>query len=170
MIDATIRIIDGVLNAIGRAVALLILAMIALIVAEMIMRGGFGHPSPWAHELSTWMQTAFVFLGGPYALINGKFARVDALYAAMSPRTKAIVDSVFSTVLMAAFVGVLFWLGGKFFLKSFAMSEVSATGNWAGPVWAAKLMMPTGAALLAIGWVSHILRLWRDALRGSPSA
>ncbi len=164
MLNATIRIIDGVLSAIGRAASLLILATIALVVLEMILRGGFGYSTPWAHELSTWLLTAIVFLGGPYALIRGKFVRVDVIYATMSPRTKAIVDSVFSTALMAAFVSVLFFLGGKLFLSSYAMNEVSATGSWNGPVWAAKLMMPVGTALLAVGWLSHILRLWRDAL------
>lgn len=165
MRDSMIRIIDGLLGAIGRGVSLLVPAMIVLIVLEMVLRGGFNRPTPWAHELSGWLLTIFVFLGGPYALIRGKFVRVDVVYGQMSPRSRLLVDTFVSTLLVVVFVGVLFWLGGKFFLTSYGVGEVSATGNWRGPVWAAKLMVPLGSLLLLLGWLSHLLHLWQDAAR-----
>jgi len=158
-----IRIIDGLLGGIGRAVALLVPVMIVLIVLEMVLRGGFNRPTSWAHELSGWLLTVFVFLGGPYALIRGNFVRVDVVFRQISPRAQLLIDTFVSTLLMAAFTGVLLWLGVNFFLSSYAVGEVSATGSWSGPVWAAKLMVPLGSLLLLLGWLSHLLHLWQDA-------
>lgn len=170
MRDSMIRVIDGLLGAIGRAVSLLVPVMIVLIVLEMVLRGGFNRPTPWAHELSGWLLTIFVFLGGPYALIRGKFVRVDVVHGQMSPRTRLLVDTFVSTLLVVVFAGVLFWLGGKFFLTSYGVGEVSATGNWRGPVWAAKLMVPLGSLLLLLGWLSHLLHLWQDAAHSAAGS
>jgi len=158
-----IRIIDGLLGGIGRAVALLVPVMIVLIVLEMVLRGGFNRPTSWAHELSGWLLTVFVFLGGPYALIRGNFVRVDVVFRQISPRARLLIDTFVSTLLMVAFTGVLLQLGVNFFLSSYAVGEVSATGSWSGPVWAAKLMVPLGSLLLLLGWLSHLLHLWQDA-------
>lgn len=164
MLHGTIRVIERILELIGKAVALLVLVVTGLIVYEMTARGVFGTSSPWAHELSTWLLTAFVFLGGPWALTKGQFVRVDVLHATMSPKTKAVIDTVVSSVLFALFAGVLVWFGSKFALTSFGVGERSATGGWGGPVWVAKALVPIGSTLLCLAWLAHVLRLWRDAL------
>ena len=165
-----IRAIDALLAAVGGFAALLVLGIIALIVLEMFSRTVLGISLAWAHEASTWLLTAFVFLGGPYALIRGRFVRVDVIHARMSPRAKAIVDTTFSTVLMLALVITLFWLGGRFFLSSWAVGETSASGSWAGPVWLTKAMMPIGAALLVLAWMGHLLKLWSDEPQASSAS
>ncbi len=168
MLDALTRAIDRVLSAIGRSVALLVLVIIVLITTEMVSRGLLGASLPWVHDLCAWLLTILIMIGGPYALLQGKFVRVDIVFAQLSPRNKAIVDTVFSTTLLALFVWVLVSKGGDFFLSSFSMSERSATGSWDGPVWVAKMMVPLGGSMLGLAWFAHIVRSWRDATR-SPS-
>ncbi len=170
MLDRVVRILDGALTAIGRGVSFLVLAMIGLIGFEMIARGAFGQPSAWAHELSTWLLTALIFLGGPYALLRGNFVRVDVVFGGLGPRAKALVDTFCSSLFAAVFIGVLIWMGGDFFASSFAMGERSATGGWGGPVWAAKLLVPLGGVLLGLAWLGHVLRLWRDVLDPDAAA
>lgn len=170
MLDALTRALDRALSAIGRAVALLVLVMIALITAEMFSRGLLGVSLPWVQDLSVWLLTVLVMIGGPYALLRGQFVRVDIVYARLSPTKRALVDTVFSTGLLALFVWVLVSKGGDFFLSSFAMNERSATGSWDGPVWAAKLMVPVGGALLGLAWFVHIVRAWLDACAPPPEA
>ncbi len=163
MLDALTRALDRVLSAVGRAVAVLVLAMIALITVEMLSRGLLRVSLPWVQDLSVWLLTILIMIGGPYALLRGQFVRVDIVYARLSLKNKALVDTVFSTVLLVLFVWVLVSKGGDFFLSSFAMNERSATGSWNGPVWAAKLMVPVGGALLGLAWFVHIVRIWLDA-------
>jgi len=169
MLDALTRTIDGILGAIGRFVSLFVLGMMALIIFEMAARGLFSQSLPWTQEISTWLLTAFVMIGGPYALLRGQFVRVDLVFARLSPRNRAIVDTVLSTTLLALFVGVLVWRGGDFFLSSYSMNERSATGSWAGPVWIPKLMIPVGGAMLGLAWLSHLLHLWRDPPSETPA-
>ena len=159
--------IDQVLELIGKAIAMLIFLMIGVIVFEMIARGLFDMPTSWAHELSSWLLTLFILLGGPWALAKGQFVRVDVFHAQMSPKTKALVDTFISTILFALFVAVLIWLGGKFAISSFLIGERSATGGWAGPVWVPKFAIPLGAVLLSFAWISHLIRLWEAVVDGT---
>ncbi|HYG41420.1 MAG TPA: TRAP transporter small permease subunit [Bordetella sp.] len=169
MLDALTRAIDGVLGAIGRFVSLFVLGMMALILFEMVARGVFSQSLPWTQEISTWLLTIFVMIGGPYALLRGQFVRVDVIFARLSHRNRAIVDTFLSTTLLVLFVGVLVWRGGDFFLSSYAMNEQSATGSWGGPVWIPKLMIPVGGAMLGLAWLSHLLHLWRDPPPEAPA-
>lgn len=177
MLDTLARGIDRTLSIIGRVVALGVLAMIALITAEMFSRGVLGISLPWVQDLCAWLLTALIMLGGPYALLRGQFVRVDIVFARLSVKGKAIVDSLFTTVLLAIFIWVLVVKGGDFFLSSFAMDERSATGSWNGPVWVAKFMVPFGGALLGFAWFAYLVRIWREVNQpveavddsGSPS-
>jgi len=166
MLDSTVRFLDSLLTVIGKSVALLVLGMGGLICLEMVSRGAFGISQPWTHEMSTWLLTTFIFLGGPYALLRGHFVRVDVVFGRLSPRSQALMDTTVSTALAALFIGVLIWRGGELFLSSYAMNERSATGSWGGPVWVAKLMVPAGSCLLALAWLTHILKAWQKALKG----
>jgi len=160
MLDTLARAIDRTLQWLGRVVALTVLGMIALITVEMFSRGVLNISLPWVQDLCAWLLTALIMLGGPYALLRGQFVRVDIVFARMSPRNKAIVDSIFTTVLLALFIWVLVTKGGDFFLSSFAMNERSATGSWGGPVWVAKLMVPLGGVLLGFAWFAYLVRIW----------
>lgn len=161
MLRRTVAVIDAVIAGLGKLVALLILAIIAIMIAEMISRDLFSVSMSWAGELSSWLLVAMIFLGGPWALARGNFVRVDAVFDRFGPRTKALVDTVISSVLFALFCGVLIKFGGDFALKSFAMGERSATGGWGGPVWAAKALVPIGAIFLAFAWLSHLYHAWQ---------
>lgn len=164
MLHTLAQIIERALSTIGRAVALLVLLMIALITIEMFARGVMGISFPWVQDLSNWLLTILIMIGGPYALLQGRFVRVDILFARLSPKQKAIVDTIFSTTLMSLFVWVLVAKGSDFFLSSYSMGERSATGAWDGPVWLAKLMIPLGGTLLAVAWLAHLIRSWHEAV------
>src|SRR5690606_17218831 len=107
MLDTLTRTIDRAISTIGRAVALLVLVMIALIVTEMFSRGVLGYSLPWVQDLCAWLLTILIMIGGPYALLRGQFVRVDIVFARLSPKNKALVDTLFSTALIALFVWVL---------------------------------------------------------------
>ncbi len=164
MLNAIIRRLEALLTGLGQLVSLLVLGMATLICLELFSRGLFQTSQPWVQDLSSWLLTVFIYLGGPYALLRGNFVRVDVIFGRLTPRTQAVIDTVFSTTLAALFIGVLIWRGGEFFLNSYAMGERSATGSWGGPVWVAKSMVPIGGALLLLAWVLHVLKAWQQVL------
>ena len=152
----------------GKFAAYLVLAILATIVAEIVYRAVVGRSLGFAEDLASWLLVAVVFLGGPYAVQQAKFVRVDAAFEHYSPLWKALVDTVVSTLLLAVFLYAMIKLGFDFAHKSYVQGEVSATGAWNGPVWVPKSLVPIGCTLLALAWVSHILKSWRD--RNAPPA
>lgn len=151
-------IVEAVNTAIGKAVSLLIFAMIGVIAVEVVGRYFFNAPTPWAHDVSSWLQVVYVFLGGAFALHRGYMVRVDILYTNFPPRVQAAVDLSVSTVLFGCFAYVMLWKGGRMGLQSFNMGETSATGVWDGPVWPFKLMVPLGVALVTLAWTSLMMQ------------
>jgi TRAP-type mannitol/chloroaromatic compound transport system permease small subunit len=150
--------VDAFSIAIGRVLALLIFAMIAIIALEVVSRYFFNRPTAWAQDVSSWLQVAYIFLGAPFALERGYFVRVDILYGRFSPRLRAIIDLTVSTVLFACFAAVLIVDGLDFALTSYRIGETSPTGIWAGPVYPAKFMVPIGMILLSLVWITQICR------------
>lgn len=156
--------LESFLSVIGRAIAYLVLFMAALVCFELVSRWFFSTSQPWVHDVSAWLLTAFVFLGGPYALLRGAFVRVDVLYGALRPRVQLWLDTVVSTLLVLLFLYVLIGYGKDFFMSSFKMNERSATGSWGGPVWVAKMFVPMGGFLLLLAWITHLLKSWQKHL------
>lgn len=73
--------IDAVNAAIGKTVAYLVYFIMAIIVYEIIMRSFFNHPTKWVHDMSSWAQVFYVFLGGA-----GPFRRVISFASTYSIR------------------------------------------------------------------------------------
>lgn len=161
MIERAIRLIDAAVAGIGKAAAFLVLAILAIIIIEMVARGAFGSSQPWANDVTSWLLAALIFLGGPWALANGYFVRVDALFVRFGWRTRALIDTLVSTALFILFCGTLLYFGWAFFARSLAIFETSASGSWGGPIWLAKGLLPLGALLLALAWISHLYHIWQ---------
>jgi TRAP-type mannitol/chloroaromatic compound transport system permease small subunit len=151
-----VALVHGLNAAIGRAVSLFIYVMIFVIMYETLARYFFNAPTAWAHDVSGWLQVAYVFLGGAYALQKGYLVRVDVLYASLSPRAQATIDLTASTVMFVCFATVMIWKGSTLALQSFAMGETSSTGVWRGPVYPAKFMVPIGMGLLCLAWLARM--------------
>ena len=155
----TIEAVEGALNRLGKLVSYLVFAMTGVIMFEIVSRYAFNAPTVWGQDVSGWLEVTYVFLGGAYALQNDHFVRVDLFFDRMPEKVQAIIDLTVTTVLFAAFLWVMIGLGWGLAMQSFAMNETSMAGDWGGPVWPAKFMVPVGAALLGLAWLCRICRL-----------
>ncbi len=162
------EIVETVNTATGKAVSLLIFAMIAVIMVETVGRYFFNAPTPWAHDVSSWFQVVYVFLGGAFALHRGYMVRVDILFMNFPPRVQAAVDLFVTTLLFGCFAAVMLWMGTRMGVQSFDMGETSSTGVWDGPVWPAKWMVPLGFALVTLAWINHVLQQAVRLIRPDP--
>ena len=150
--------IDAVNAKIGLVTAYLVYFMMAMIGFEVFMRTVFDNPTTWVHDMSSWTQVFYIFLGGAWALQKGYLVRVDVAYQSFPVRVQAFIDLFITSVLMALFAWVMITKGLDFGIRSFQTGEISANGTWNGPVWPAKLIIPIGMVLLTLAWTARAIR------------
>lgn len=167
--QALVGWIDALCAWLGHAVSYLVFGMIGVIMFEVVSRYFFNAPTFWSQDVSGWLQVAYVFLGGAYALQKGYFVRVDMLYERVPPKGQALIDLTLSTVLFVCFAAVMMTRGWDLAHQSWDMGETSATGGWNGRVWPAKFLVPIGMGLVALAWFAHLVRRVR-VLRGTEDA
>ncbi len=126
---------------------------------EVIARFAFNSPTNWLHESMFLMYGMQYMLAGAYAYQCDQHVRVDVFYVKFSTRGKAIAD-IITSVFFFIFVFTLFFTSWRFAMDSFnpgGTGEVSFT-EWGVQYWPVKLMMPIGAALLALQGLSKLVK------------
>jgi TRAP-type mannitol/chloroaromatic compound transport system permease small subunit len=123
---------------------------------EVIARFAFNSPTNWVHESMFLMYGMQYMLAGAYAYHADQHVRVDVFYTKFSPRGKAVAD-IITSVFFFIFILTLLWTSGKFALDAIGNWEVSFT-EWGVQYWPVKLMMPIGAALMALQGLSKLIK------------
>ena len=123
---------------------------------EVMARFAFNSPTNWVHESMFLMYGMQYMLAGAFAYQCDQHVRVDVFYAKFSPRGKAIADIV-TSVFFFIFILTMLWTGSKFALDAVNNMEVSFT-EWGVQYWPVKLMIPIGAALMALQGLSKLIK------------
>lgn len=148
--------IEAVNIRVGEFVAYWALISVFVYYYEVVARYVFNSPTNWAHESMFLMYGMQYMLAGAYAYQADQHVRVDVIYTKFSPRGKAIAD-IITSMFFFIFVLTLLWTGARFALDAVGNMEVSFT-EWAVQYWPVKLMMPIGAALLALQGLSKLIK------------
>jgi TRAP-type mannitol/chloroaromatic compound transport system permease small subunit len=151
-----IRTIDAINDWVGRILSYFLFAFFVLLFIEVILRYFFNSPTVWANELAQMLFGAYAILGGGYILLTGGHVNVDIVYTRFSAKTRAAVDIVTST-LFFLFCGMLLVYGGSLAWDSLSRFEHSQSA-WNPPLYPAKLMIPTAAALLILQGITKLIR------------
>jgi TRAP-type mannitol/chloroaromatic compound transport system permease small subunit len=123
---------------------------------EVIARYVFNSPTNWVHESMFLMYGMQYMLCGAYAYREDQHVRVDVFYSKFSPRGKAIAD-IITSVFFFIFILTMLWTGSVFALDAIHNNEVSFT-EWGVQYWPVKLMLPIGAALMALQGLSKLIK------------
>jgi len=123
---------------------------------EVIARFAFNSPTNWVHESMFLMYGMQYMLAGAYAYHADQHVRVDVIYVKFSPRGRAIAD-IITSLFFFIFILTLLWTGSKFAMDAIGNSEVSFT-EWSVQYWPVKLMIPIGAALLALQGLARLIK------------
>lgn len=161
MNDATpvaLRRIEAFIDAVGRATLYLMLAMIALVAINVLLRYSFSLGTVWAQELEWHLLAAVILFGMSYALQRGDNVRVDVFYANFTPRAKFVVNIV-SGLLTLAIAMVMIKLSLGYVGQSWAIDETSPDPGGIPMRWAVKGLIPLGFVLLALQTVGALMRL-----------
>lgn len=126
---------------------LVIVAMMATTVYDVVMRYAFARPTEWALTLNAAGILAATFLAVPHlAAINGHID-MDLFYRRLGRRGKAVADSI-NALTTFAFGALLAWLGYRATYGAYA-SGLFTAGNFALPMWSLYAMVYLGGLGLA---------------------
>jgi len=141
-------------RAFERLAMLLLVAMTALIVIQVLGRNVFNAGLPWAEELARYCGLGVVYLTVPLLLLHDKHIKVQLLPAWLEGRPKWTLELV-NDLLVLAFC-LIFLTAGWQFLKRAAQFSTAAL---AIPNWVYYLPAAIGMVLLTLVAASRVLRL-----------
>jgi TRAP-type mannitol/chloroaromatic compound transport system permease small subunit len=156
---ALVRGIERFVDLVGRAASWLALAIVVLMATNVVLRYLFSYGSVWAQELEWHLLTPLIMFAVAYAYLKGDLVRVDVLYAAFSPRTKALVNLA-SALLCLAIAVIVFYYSVKYVEQSYSIDERSSDPGGLTHRWVLKAVIPLGFVMLALQSVAEVLKSW----------
>ncbi|MEC9435326.1 MAG: TRAP transporter small permease [Pseudomonadota bacterium] len=146
----------GLLTGAGHALAgVAMLAMMAMIAAEVICRGFLGFSLLLVDEVGGYLLVAILFLGAADAFRTGSLLRVDYVFAALSGRPRLalslafnIGSLVFAVLLDRALIRQV---------ESAWDRGTQAPTLLATPLWLPQIVMPLGASLLVLALLGAVI-------------
>ena len=157
------RAIRFAVNAGLVAACVVLFAMMALIVAEVILRSAFGISLQVVDEYSGYMVVAIFFFGVAYCLQANALLRVELLFRLLRARAQGALTILFN------FMALAFTLTVTYQLATFAFGSwlqgVFAPTTVMTPLYVPQLVMPLGMSLLCIVLVAELVFGIRDFSR-----
>jgi TRAP-type mannitol/chloroaromatic compound transport system permease small subunit len=163
-IDRITGVIDQVSLWSGKAVAWLIVPMVAMLAGEVIVRYTFA-PTVWALDMATMLYGTHYLMAAAMTLYLGKHIRTDFFYERWSPRTQAWVDVICYLLLFLPGMVMFVWLSWDFAAESWDLKETLMT-TWRPPAYWYKSVIPLSAATLLLQGISELLKSVKLLLTG----
>lgn len=153
--DALFRLFDRLTVAMSMLGTAAILFIMALITADVVGRGFFGHPIHGVPEIVSMLILSIVFLQIANTLLRDRLTRADGflmLVRSRSPRLAGVIDAVMHLA-GVGLVGVLVHAFYPLFLRSYGRGEMIGTvGQFLAPIWPTYLVVLIGAAMLCLAF------------------
>jgi len=152
-------VFDGiivVIQRVGDACSLLILALMGVMTYEVIARYGFNSPTSWAWIVNKQIFGVYVMVAGSYALVHNNHIRIEMLYQKFPKPVKKLVKWL-SLAAALCFLGVLLWKSSVMGLEAYATKEL-AMGTFKLPLYPLKLFIPIGTFLFLVGCVAIVFQ------------
>ena len=157
MLLAVCRAIDAVNERLGRIADWLVLFACVVSAGNAMVRYAYDTSSNGWLEIQWYMFAVIVMFGAAYTLKRNEHVRVDLLYMMLGRRGQLWIDILGTLLFLLPTCAILAWLSWPFFINSFNTNEHSS--NAGGLLrWPIKLVTPVGFALLALQWVSELIK------------
>ena len=154
---AFVRIVSAS-SRVGGFVAIILIAVAALIVSQMVfIRYVLNGSTIWQTEFVTYALVAATFLGSPYVLLEKGHVNIDILVNAARGRVRLAVELAGGLVGLT-FCGLFAWSGWHHFYEAWANNWTTDT-VWALPLWIPLLPIPAGIGLMCLQYVAEFFKL-----------
>lgn len=151
------RAIDSINELIGRKLAWLIVAAVAISTANAIVRKLFNMSSNAYLEMQWMLFSAVFLLCAPWTLLVKEHIRIDIVNAALPRRLRQWIELIGHTLFLMPFALLTLYYAIPFFLRSYEVNEQSLSAGGL-PQWPAKGLVVIGFFLLSLQGVSEIIK------------
>jgi TRAP-type mannitol/chloroaromatic compound transport system permease small subunit len=171
-IGAVGQALDRFSNAVGRCVMWLAVLLVLVQFAVVVLRYGFSTSLIQMQESVIYIHATLFMLAIAYTMLHEGHVRVDILYAAMSPRRRALIDLVGVVVAVIPFCLLLVWTCWPFVAASWRIREGAIAYGGIPYQYLLKSLIPAMAVLLLLQALAHLCRcvLALAGLRGDHRA
>ena len=151
------RIIDATNAWIGKRLAWLIVAAVAVSAANATVRKVFDTSSNSWLELQ-WILFSIVFLlCSPWTMLDNEHIRIDIVNNLLPKRVRNIIDAVGHAFFLLPLCIIMIITGIPFFLTSLKVNEQSTNAGGL-PQWPVKSLITIAFALLLIQGLSELVK------------
>lgn len=151
---------------IGRAMGVLLLAIVAVIVFDVLTRGSFYVGSSALQELEWHLHTTVLMLTLGYAYLTDSHVRIGLVRDHLSPRTQAAIEAAGCLLMLFPFTLVAIYYGFGYAMTSFSQLEGSPSPGGLPYRFIVKATVPLGMLLLFLAGVVVLVRAVRVLVRG----
>lgn len=152
------RVLERLVDGVGRAARWLLLALMAVIVFDVVTRRFVAIGSAPLQELEWHLHTALFTLALAYVLTTDGHVRIELLRQRMAARTRAWIEVVGFVAFLLPFTTVTLYYGVDFALTAYLQGESSPSPTGLPHRWIIKAFMPLGMALLLLAGIAVTLR------------
>ena len=146
----------------------LILALVAVVCFDVIMRYALGRPTTWAYDAALHLFSISFLLSGAWVLQMKAHVRVDVIYLRFSHRKRAIIDLIFYLFFLFPVCYYLFTDGTSSAYLSWKVGEVSKTSPIHESIWPLKAFIPISFLLLMLQGIVEIIKDFTVIKTGKP--
>lgn len=155
--NAYIRLVSALNEAIGQATALLNLLIIALVCVDVVVRYFLKQTSAFFYEMEWHLFSLLFLLSAGWALRHERHVRVDILYAKLSEKKKALINLLGTLIFLLPFCTVIILTGVPYTISAFVSNEASPDSGGLPFRWVIKSSIVVGAGLLLLQGLALLL-------------
>jgi TRAP-type mannitol/chloroaromatic compound transport system permease small subunit len=161
--------IDALVDATGRIVAWVMLALVLLMSANVLLRYLFSIGSVATQELEWHLMSPIVLIGMAYALLHDGHLRVDLIYVKLPERARLLVNLA-GSLIGVVFSALVIYLGWKYVLQSYIIDEGSPDPGGLPHRYILKAFIPLGFALLLLYSIAEAIHAGLALLTGDDQS
>jgi TRAP-type transport system small permease protein len=153
------RLFGRVLDAFAVVAALILLAMVVIVTADILLRNLAALSISWSNEVTEYALYLITLLTAPWLLRRGQHVRLDIILTLVPPRIAWLMEVV-GDVLGFAVCLVMVRYGAAMTIDSARLGAITIK-NLVFPEWWLLAPLPIAFVLLAIEFVFRFERLLR---------
>lgn len=150
--------LDGIVDRIGRFIAWLNIALIAVIFIQVVLRYVFDRGVVILEELQFHFYGMMLILAVSYTLVHDGHIRLDLFHTRFKKRNKEKVEIFGIICLLMPMTVIVFFHSLTFLAESWHVDERSISPLGLCCRWAFKAFIPAGFILLGMAAVSRVIK------------